>query len=60
MTMFWLKTQAGWRETNRMEHSGTLGTYDLTKLSDDQLRQLAAILGPAAAIGGDSPGDPEA
>ena len=46
MTMFWLKTQAGWRETSRLEHAGAVGTYDLSKVSDADLNRLEAILGP--------------
>lgn len=46
MTMFWLKTQACWRETNHLQHSGAVGTYDLSNLSDEQLTKLEAILGP--------------
>ena len=42
MTMFWLKTQAGWRETSRLEHAGAVGTYDLSKVSDADLNQLQA------------------
>jgi hypothetical protein len=44
MTMFWLKTQAGWRETSRLEHAGAVGTYDLSKVSDADLNRLEAIL----------------
>ena len=46
MTMFWLKTQAAWRETSRTEHTGAVGTYDLSKVSDADLNRLEAILGP--------------
>ena len=35
------------------KHSGAIGTYDLTKLSDDQLDHLESILGPLAHAGGD-------
>jgi hypothetical protein len=36
--IFYLKTQAGWRETNRVEHSGQI---DMSKLSDEQLEAIA-------------------
>jgi hypothetical protein len=50
----------GWGKASQaIQHSGAIGAYDLTKLSYDELKQLAAILG-AAAVGGDSPGDPAA
>ena len=47
-TFFWLKTRAGWREVARFEHSGNVGTYDLTKISDADLSNLESILGPLA------------
>jgi hypothetical protein len=51
----------GWGKASQaIQHSGTIGAYDLTKLSYDQLKELAAILGPAAAVGGYTEGDPEA
>jgi len=49
--IFWLKTQGGWREVNRLEHSGAVGTYDLTKVSDEDLARLQSILGPLAPAG---------
>ncbi|WP_051988471.1 terminase small subunit [Bosea sp. UNC402CLCol] len=39
------------------KHSGSIGTYDLTKLSDDELGSLEAILGPLADAGGDQGGE---
>lgn len=42
------------------KHSGAIGTYDLSKLSDDQLDHLESILGPLAHTGGDSTGEGEA
>jgi hypothetical protein len=42
------------------KHSGAIGTYDLTKLSDDQLDHLESILGPLAHAGGDPGGEGEA
>lgn len=40
-----------------VEHSGTVGTYDLTKVSNDDLARLEAILGPLADAGGDQGGE---
>lgn len=39
MTMFWLKTQAHWRETTHIEHSGEVGLrkLDLTKATEEEL-----------------------
>ena len=39
------------------QHSGSIGTYDLTKLSDDELDRLESILGPLALAGGDQGGE---
>lgn len=41
------------------KHSGSIGTYDLSKVSDDQLDSLEAILGPLADLGGDQSGEGE-
>ena len=38
-------------------HSGSIGTYDLSKLSDDELSRLEQILGPLAHAGGDPGGE---
>lgn len=43
-----------------VEHSGSIGTYDLTKLDDDALDKLESILGPLAHDGGDTSGEGEA
>lgn len=40
-----------------VEHSGSVGTYDLSKLSDDELDRLESILGPLALAGGDTSGE---
>lgn len=44
---FFLKTQAGWRETNKLEVSGPEGgpvqTLDLSKLSDAALKEMLAV-----------------
>lgn len=42
-----------------VRHSGTLGTYDLSQLSDEQLESLETILGPLAVAGGDTGGEDE-
>jgi hypothetical protein len=43
--IFWLKTRAGWKEPPQAhQHSGAVGTYDLSKLSEDELERLEAIL----------------
>lgn len=36
-----------------VNHSGAVGSYDLSKLSDDELDRLEQILGPLADDGGD-------
>lgn len=41
----------------RHRHSGSIGTYDLSKLSDDELTRLEQILGPLAHAGGDPGGE---
>lgn len=42
-----------------VQHSGAVGTYDLTKVSDEDLERLEAILGPIADSGGDQGGEDE-
>lgn len=44
----------------RHKHSGAIGTYNLSNLTDEQLDHLEAILGPLALAGGDSGGEGEA
>lgn len=47
--IFFLKTQAGWRETNRVDHTSSDGTMtpkpsiNLDALTDDELEQLERI-----------------
>lgn len=41
----------------RHKHSGAIGTYDLSKLTDDELTRLEQILGPLAHAGGDPGGE---
>lgn len=43
-----------------VQHSGSIGTYDLRKLSDDQISSLETILGPLADSDGDTGGEGEA
>jgi len=65
MTIFWMKTKMGFRETTRHEHSGPDGKPmqtqqvppDLSKLNDEQLGQLETIVGALAGGGGAPPGD---
>ncbi|WP_313349369.1 hypothetical protein [Paracoccus sp. (in: a-proteobacteria)] len=58
--IFYLKTQAGWRETNRMEVSGPEGgpvqTLDVSKLSTEALKELTGAIDAHrdAALSGDS------
>lgn len=43
--IFWLKTRARWKEPKQEhQHSGAVGSYDLTKVSEGELEQLIAIL----------------
>lgn len=42
-----------------LQHRGAVGTYDLTKMSDDELDRLEQILGPIALAGGDTSGEGE-
>src|SRR5213592_651187 len=45
--IFWLKTRARWKEpAAEYKHSGSLGTYDMTKVSDADLARLESILAP--------------
>jgi hypothetical protein len=46
MTIFWLKTRMGWKDTTQLQHTGAVGSYDLTKLSDEDLERLIALLEP--------------
>lgn len=47
------------KPTQAHEHKGAVGTYDLTKMSDEELDRLEAILGPLAVNGGHSSGEAE-
>ena len=47
--IFWLKTRARWKETPaEHKHSGAVGSYDLTKLTDSELERLVGILDTAS------------
>jgi len=49
--MFWLKTRARWKEPPaEFKHAGVLGTYDLSKLSDQELAKLIATAGVEALV----------
>ena len=51
------KAKIGGHIVERHRHSGSIGTYDLSKLSDDELSRLEQILGPLAHAGGDPGGE---
>jgi hypothetical protein len=55
-----LLDRAWGKPSQSVHHSGSVGTYDLTKLSDDELDRLESILGPLAFDGGDQGGEGEA
>jgi hypothetical protein len=47
MTMFWLKTRMGWKETQKVEHTGADGeaiqhSVNVSELTDDQLSRIVA------------------
>lgn len=44
----------------KVQHSGAIGTYDLSKLTDDEIDRLEAILGPLADAGRDPGGEGQA
>jgi phage terminase small subunit len=48
------------KPSQAIQHSGSVGTYDLTKVTDEDLDRLEAILGPIALVGGDQGGEGEA
>jgi predicted transcriptional regulator len=61
--LFWHKVRRGWRETNRTEHTGPNGgpietlTYDLSKLTDEELDDLERIRSRITVAGGDPGGE---
>jgi hypothetical protein len=43
--IFWLKTRARWKEQPaELRHSGAVGQYDLSSLSDEDLNRLEEML----------------
>lgn len=52
-----LLDRAHGKPTQAVRHSGSLGTYDLTKISDENLDRLESILGPIALADGDPGGE---
>ena len=39
--IFWLKTRARWKEApTELKHFGSVGTYDMTKRTDDELERI--------------------
>ena len=58
--IFWAKTRMGWKEPkNELVHSGAVGTFDLTRVTDDELATLKTILTAADPTGGNSGGGGE-
>ena len=59
--IFWMKTRAGWKESQRHEHTGRDGQpiqfMDLRKLTDEQLAALESAISILAAAGIDLEGD---
>lgn len=51
------KAKLGGHIIERHKHSGAIGTYNLTGLTDEQLNHLESILGPLADAGGDQGGE---
>ena len=47
------------KPSQAIQHSGSVGTYDLTKVTDEDLDRLEAILGPIALAGRDQGGEGE-
>lgn len=59
--IWWEKTRSGMREPKQeLAHSGAIGTFDLSKLTDAELTTLEPILARLALAGGSSGGDSEA
>ncbi len=51
--LFYCKTRLGFREApQELHHTGMIGTYDYSKLTDEQLETLDALLTAAAGPGG--------
>ena len=46
--IFWLKTRARWKEAPaEHRHTGAVGNYDVSKLTDAELEHVIGILGKA-------------
>jgi phage terminase small subunit len=45
------------KPTQAHQHSGAIGSYDLTRISDGDLQKLESILGPLADAGGNQSGE---
>jgi hypothetical protein len=58
-SIFYLKTQAGWRETERLEHAGGLTIARAREMSDDELARIAAGGGTGTAAATPGPGKPD-
>ena len=56
---FWAENRLGWRQKVDHHHTGAVGSYDLSKVSDDDLARLENILGPVADARGDQSGEGE-
>ena len=61
---FIAKTQLGWREKSEVQHTGAVGSYDVSKLAslgDEELKAFESILtriaSDSAPVGGYPPGD---
>ncbi len=53
-TFFWMKTRAGWKETNVIEHSGQIETgIDLSKATDEELAVIRRVVMRSAKSGSD-------
>jgi hypothetical protein len=56
--IWWEKTRMGRREPkHEVALSGSVGSYDLTKLSDEDLQRLKSILAPATGLLGNPSGN---
>ena len=48
--IFWLKTRARWKEQpTELSHSGSVGSHDLTKLTDQELETIIRTFETASA-----------
>ena len=62
MAAFYAKTRMGWKDPKlEINHTGSIGQYDMTKLSDADLKRVTDILARAeiSAAGGFPGGDSE-